>query len=311
MQIRRFAKIPLPFLMVLVLSSCAGILSSCGPNTVHSLIPTLQKFAGFTIQLAKRGRTTVSITANGEKLALKIEQEIIKDGLKLNASLPLASYQEVATAMYMVLHNGKRPPMPFDESKGTFIIVVHNGERTAFLSEQNIVCVANVAEAQLVRISQDRRTLTINATQEVTDVMFAVDEDGCKDIEGEITKRKVQAKANQDAEKRAAIAALSTPGSNNTGSAITLPQINPQRCEGPKYPLISNLKNQKGTVVLSLLVNSVGDVIEATVKSSSGFAALDMAALQAGRECSFSPALQNGQPVTKRTELAFNFDLTQ
>lgn len=65
----------------------------------------------------------------------------------------------------------------------------------------------------------------------------------------------------------------------------------------PKYPIESRRKREQGTVVLSVLVNTIGSVAEVRVSRSSGFARLDKAALDAIRHWRWSPNVRGGQPV--------------
>ena len=55
----------------------------------------------------------------------------------------------------------------------------------------------------------------------------------------------------------------------------------------------------EGKVILRLYVDSTGAVVDDSTKiaESSGYPALDSAAVRAAPELRFSPALRNGQPV--------------
>jgi protein TonB len=68
----------------------------------------------------------------------------------------------------------------------------------------------------------------------------------------------------------------------------------------PSYPLESRRKREEGTVVLSLLLSAEGRVADISVSSSSGFARLDSAALEAVRKWRWSPLVRDGQAVMVR-----------
>jgi protein TonB len=68
----------------------------------------------------------------------------------------------------------------------------------------------------------------------------------------------------------------------------------------PSYPLESRRKREEGTVVLSLLLSAEGRVADISVSSSSGFARLDNAALEAVRKWRWSPLVRDGQAVMVR-----------
>lgn len=75
----------------------------------------------------------------------------------------------------------------------------------------------------------------------------------------------------------------------------------------PTYPLDSRRQKEEGTVALSLLLGTDGRVAEISVASSSGFARLDKAALDAVRKWRWAPILRNGEAVTVRGTVRIPF----
>ncbi|MFN6251358.1 MAG: TonB family protein [Acetobacteraceae bacterium] len=65
----------------------------------------------------------------------------------------------------------------------------------------------------------------------------------------------------------------------------------------PAFPEISRRHGQQGTVLLELRVDSYGRVADILVVESSGFRALDEAAMQGLRDSAFRPAQRGGLPV--------------
>jgi bla regulator protein BlaR1 len=68
-------------------------------------------------------------------------------------------------------------------------------------------------------------------------------------------------------------------------------------CAKPVYPHEELAAGHEGTVGMKFLVNVDGTVGASRVERTSGFPALDEAALQALSKCRFTPARKGGQPV--------------
>ena len=79
--------------------------------------------------------------------------------------------------------------------------------------------------------------------------------------------------------------------------------------EKPDYPSNARAKGWEGTVRIQILVNTEGRVEDLRIVASSGYAELDAAARQAVQSWRFSPALQNGSPVSAWATLPVVFDL--
>ncbi len=75
----------------------------------------------------------------------------------------------------------------------------------------------------------------------------------------------------------------------------------------PSYPLESRRNKEEGTVALSLLLGTDGRVAEISVSSSSGFARLDKAALEAVRKWRWSPVMRGGEAVQVRGTVKIPF----
>jgi protein TonB len=65
----------------------------------------------------------------------------------------------------------------------------------------------------------------------------------------------------------------------------------------PRYPLIARRNGEQGTVTLRVLVTRDGAPGSVVLEKTSGWPALDAAALATVKEWRFVPAQQNGQPV--------------
>lgn len=77
----------------------------------------------------------------------------------------------------------------------------------------------------------------------------------------------------------------------------------------PAYPEISRRRGQEGTVMLELRVDANGRVVDVRVTESSGFSALDAAAVETLREWRFRPAQRGGMPVAGSITTAVHFRL--
>lgn len=74
-------------------------------------------------------------------------------------------------------------------------------------------------------------------------------------------------------------------------------------------PLISRRLRESGVVVLRIVVDAQGQLKEASVRKSSGFARLDQQALQDIRTARFAPYTENGQPIEWETSAPFSYEI--
>ena len=92
--------------------------------------------------------------------------------------------------------------------------------------------------------------------------------------------------------------AAAAPAPASAATAATMhPVIDFRSCAKPKYPKEELRQNHEGTVSMRFLVSAEGKVKDAQVSTSSGFPALDQAALDALEKCSFKPGTADGKPV--------------
>lgn len=75
------------------------------------------------------------------------------------------------------------------------------------------------------------------------------------------------------------------------------------------YPEESRLAREEGVVLLELTLTDRGSVAETKVVRSSGYPALDAAAMKAGKKAKFKPATVNGRPVATTVRLPLDFRL--
>jgi D-alanyl-D-alanine endopeptidase (penicillin-binding protein 7) len=68
-------------------------------------------------------------------------------------------------------------------------------------------------------------------------------------------------------------------------------------CARPTYPAQEFKQNHQGMVTLRFLLGADGKVKESLIVASSGYPALDEAALVAISKCSFNPPMADGKPV--------------
>jgi protein TonB len=76
----------------------------------------------------------------------------------------------------------------------------------------------------------------------------------------------------------------------------------------PQYPIEAARRHEQGTVVIGLLVDESGSVVEARVVQSSGSQWLDRAARDQLAMWHFHPATQNGAPVGDAFNIKVHFD---
>ncbi len=79
----------------------------------------------------------------------------------------------------------------------------------------------------------------------------------------------------------------------------------------PKYPKVSLMRKEVGTVWLTLTVTAEGFAKDVQVKQTSGYPRLDKAALEAVKRWRFRPARRFEQPVDAEYELPIHFKLKE
>jgi protein TonB len=92
-----------------------------------------------------------------------------------------------------------------------------------------------------------------------------------------------------------------------TAPAVARSQSNPK----PVYPPDARRKRQEGVVRLGVRIGADGQPHEIAIKQTSGFSALDEAAIQAVRQWVFDPATSAGEPVATYVEVPIRFSLSQ
>jgi protein TonB len=77
----------------------------------------------------------------------------------------------------------------------------------------------------------------------------------------------------------------------------------------PVYPEMARTAGIEGNVVVTAVVDTLGNVSSAEILASSGSTLLDQAALEAARNCIFSPGMQQDRPVPVYVSIPFSFKL--
>jgi TonB family protein len=78
----------------------------------------------------------------------------------------------------------------------------------------------------------------------------------------------------------------------------------------PDYPEMARAAGIEGRVIVSMVVDALGNVASAEVYATSGNVLLDRAALDAAYKCGFAPGFQRDRPVVVRNVIVpFNFRL--
>jgi protein TonB len=88
-------------------------------------------------------------------------------------------------------------------------------------------------------------------------------------------------------------------------TAVPLYKLNPP----PRYPAAARRRSQQGTVVLSVHVDEHGRVSNLWLFESSGYQALDNAAVQAVKDWTFEPGMQGGRNVAMWVTVPVRFEL--
>ena len=79
-------------------------------------------------------------------------------------------------------------------------------------------------------------------------------------------------------------------------------------CAALRYPAASLQNGEQGTVHLRFVIGADGAVLDKKIVQSSGFEALDQAALEGLAQCEFSPAFSHGK--AEQSELPYSYKWT-
>ena len=85
--------------------------------------------------------------------------------------------------------------------------------------------------------------------------------------------------------------------------------VDANACEKPAYPRKSLRNEEQGTVTLAFLIGVDGRVVESKVEKSSGFKALDKAAIAGLSLCKFKPGTVDGKPEQSWTRMQYVWKL--
>lgn len=103
-----------------------------------------------------------------------------------------------------------------------------------------------------------------------------------------------------------------------TGSALRSASLNPaelpamidfKTCPRPAYPPDEVRAKHTGLVKLNFLIGADGAIRKAEIGTSSGYPALDQAALAALSRCSFTPGTSAGAPVEKVSVVQYKWSI--
>lgn len=81
--------------------------------------------------------------------------------------------------------------------------------------------------------------------------------------------------------------------------------IRTDTCARPEYPEEALKQNHQGVVTLQFLLGADGAVKQSRVHTSSGYPALDEAALVGIAKCRFNPPIVDGKPVEGWTAIQY------
>ena len=121
---------------------------------------------------------------------------------------------------------------------------------------------------------------------------------------GQAIERAIEQSTNRLIEK-----SLSSSSAPSDQARVEVPPRLKRAIWLPAYPRGSRQRGEEGVVTLEVRVGVSGEVEEAEVVGSSGFAALDEAALKAVRKATFEPARTGERPIASTVRLPLRFRL--
>ncbi|MBW1821696.1 MAG: energy transducer TonB [Deltaproteobacteria bacterium] len=95
------------------------------------------------------------------------------------------------------------------------------------------------------------------------------------------------------------------PGAQTILEARPIYRINPP----PSYPIIARKRGYQGNVVLEVLINKQGKVIDFRVFSSSGYSILDKTAIASVKKWLFQPGMRGSDKIEMWVRVPIRFKL--
>jgi len=93
------------------------------------------------------------------------------------------------------------------------------------------------------------------------------------------------------------------------GPVIVNPVVDFSTCTKPEYPRSALRNEEQGTVRIQFLIGADGRVADSKIEKSSGYRALDGAAVNALRLCQFRPGTVDGKPQQSWTTVDYVWKL--
>jgi protein TonB len=118
----------------------------------------------------------------------------------------------------------------------------------------------------------------------------------------EETANRAKSENNEAATSSTSHSRIGAIAQNGTASPIEM-------SIAPHYPVGSRIRGEEGIVKVQVLVAENGTPLKTSVLTSSGFSALDQAALKAVSKAKFKPAIAAGKPMQSEAQLTFRFCL--
>jgi protein TonB len=84
--------------------------------------------------------------------------------------------------------------------------------------------------------------------------------------------------------------------------------FDPKNCKAD-YPKASLMNEEQGTTSMSFLVSPDGSVVESKLEKTSGFKALDKAAIKSLSACKFKPGTKDGAPAQTWAKVDYSWKL--
>jgi len=104
---------------------------------------------------------------------------------------------------------------------------------------------------------------------------------------------------------------LASDVSATNEAKLVAPRASPATpLQQPPHPPLARSRGEEGTVVMDLFVTETGEVAEARLAASSGYAELDSAAMQGTERWRLSPGTLDGIPVCMWAKYAVRFSLS-
>jgi TonB family protein len=219
------------------------------------------------------------------------------------------------TDCFIVIANSYMMTDNYDSALVYFRQIPHDDSNFNSANLGEIICAlkrGNIADAESVLSVMDNQEIEhgINSINEIQEYLNGLKERNLTPQDSFIVFIPVKLNRINWRPPKTVAAILTTSDIDIIKTKVYEKKPKPLSIPAPKYPELARRAGIEGDVIIKVLVNIDGSILDAIIFLSSGFEELDNAALEASMKAKFEPAAQFGRPVKVWVSIPVKFKLT-